>query len=80
MPVHASWLNQINIYFSVVQRKVLTPNEFRDLEELKATLFAFQEHYETYAKPFIWEFTRKDLRDLISRISRKSAFAERPAA
>src|SRR5438552_18987825 len=34
-PVHASWLNQIEIYFSIVQRKVLTPNDFKSLNELE---------------------------------------------
>ena len=37
-PVHASWLNQIEIYFSVVQRKVLTPNDFPDLATLEQRL------------------------------------------
>ena len=51
-PVHASWLNQIEIYFSIVQRKVLTPNDLRCLAELKARLLAFQAHYQTVAHPF----------------------------
>src|SRR5215207_9416188 len=49
LPVHASWLNQIEIYFSVVQRKVLTPNDFSDLAEVEARLLAFQDHYERVA-------------------------------
>ncbi|HVM14805.1 MAG TPA: IS630 family transposase [Egibacteraceae bacterium] len=51
LPVHASWLNQIEIYFSVVQRKVLTPNDFTDLEELEARLLGFQDYYAQIATP-----------------------------
>ena len=69
-PVHASWLNQIEIYFSVVQRKVLTPNEFPDLRTLEERLLAFQTHYETVAQPFEWKFTRDDLQDLLAKLSR----------
>ena len=36
LPVHASWLNQIEVYFSVIQRKVLTPNDFLDLAEVSS--------------------------------------------
>jgi hypothetical protein len=61
-PVHASWLNQVEIYFSVVQRKVLTPNEFPDLQTLEEKLLAFQTHYEAIAQPF-------DLQDLLARLS-----------
>jgi hypothetical protein len=68
-PVHASWLNQIEIYFSVVQRKVLTPNEFPDLRTLEEKLLAFQTHYETIAQPFEWRFTRDDLQDLLAKLS-----------
>ena len=60
-PVHASWLNQIEIYFSVVQRKVLTPNDFRSLAEVEHRLPAFQDRYERGAKPFQWRFPRAHL-------------------
>jgi hypothetical protein len=66
LPTHASWLNQIEIYFSVVQRKVLTPNDFADLEVLGEDLIAFQERYERVAEPFGWKFTRHDLDQLLS--------------
>jgi len=69
LPVHASWLNQIEIYFSVIQRKVLTPNDFRSLNEVKERLLVFQDRYEKIAKPFEWKFTRKDLVNLMSKIS-----------
>ena len=76
-PVHASWLNQIEIYFSVVQRKVLTPGDFADLAALEAALIGFQHRYETTARPFEWTFTRQDLTALLTRL----ALAEqRPAA
>ena len=52
LPVHASWLNQIEIYFSVVQRKVLTPNDCTNLAEVEARLLAFQHRYEQTAAPF----------------------------
>ena len=69
LPTHASWLNQIEIYFSVIQRKVLTPNDFADLETLAECLLAFQERYEQVAKPFAWKFTRHDLDRLLSRLA-----------
>ena len=68
-PVHASWLNQIEIYFSVVQRKVLSPNDFNDLTELQTRILEFQSFYETLAKPFKWKFTREDLKNILSKLS-----------
>ncbi len=59
LPVHASWLNQVEIYFSVVQRKVLTPNDFTDLASAR---------YEQSATPFEWNFTRTDLNKLMERL------------
>ena len=67
-PIHASWLNQIEIYFSVVQRKVLTPNDIGSLAELEERLLRFQVRYEETAKPFHWTFTRKDLAALLSKL------------
>jgi len=67
-PIHASWLNQIEIYFSIVQRKVLTPNDFASLEDLEQRLLAFQGHYEQVARPFQWKFTRRDLEQLLQRL------------
>jgi hypothetical protein len=76
-PVHASWLNQIEIYFSVVQRKVLTPNDFHSLDEVEDRLLAFQERYEQAASPFEWTFSRADLHKLLARIDQQPL---RPAA
>lgn len=69
-PVHASWLNQVEIYFSVLQRKLLTPNDFANLRELESRILAFQAYYETIAKPFEWKFTRTDLRRLLDKVKR----------
>ena len=70
LPVHASWLNQIEIYFSVIQRKVLSPNDFADLDAVEHRLLAFGERYEQLATPFEWRFTRADLRRLMVRLER----------
>ena len=67
-PVHASWPNQIEVYFSVLQRKALTPNDFASLNELAERLRAFERHYEAIAKPFEWKFTRDDLQHLLKRM------------
>jgi hypothetical protein len=69
LPVHASWLNQIELYFSIVQRKALTPNDFASLEKLGARLLAFGEHYRPIARPFEWTFTRQDLDRVLARIA-----------
>src|SRR3954471_2587327 len=66
-PVHASWLNQAEIYFSIVQRKVLTPNHFANLDTLEQQLLAFGRRYEHVAAPFEWKFTRSDLCQLLAR-------------
>ncbi len=68
LPIHASWLNQIELYFSIVQRKALTPNDFDSLEALTERLLRFGEHYRQIAKPFQWTFTRSDLDRLLARI------------
>jgi DDE superfamily endonuclease len=67
-PVHASWLNQIEIYFSILQRKALTPNDFPSLEAVAQRLYEFERYYENLAQPFEWKFSRDDLDALIARI------------
>lgn len=69
LPIHASWLNQIEIYFSILQRKVLAPNDFSSLHALQEAIYQFRNYYETIAKPFDWKFTRKDLSNLIQKLS-----------
>lgn len=70
-PVHASWVNQIEIYFSIVQRKVVTPNDFTSLPELEDRLLAFQARYQHTARPFRWTFTRTDLAALLAKLKAK---------
>lgn len=79
-PVHASWLNQIEIYFSILQRKALTPNDFPSLAALQERILDFQQYYEEIAKPFEWKFTRKDLNRLLFKINTKQAYSDRLAA
>lgn len=72
LPVHASWLNQIEIYFSIMQRKVLTPNYFSSIEALTETIINFQKRYEKIAKPFEWKFTKVDLCAMLAKLSENS--------
>ena len=67
-PIHASWLNQIEVYFSIVQRKLLTPVDFHGLGTLGRALMAFQRRYQRAAKPFKWAFTRRDLHVLLAKL------------
>jgi len=69
LPVHASWLNQIEVYYSIVQRKALEPNDFDNLADLARTLNAFEHRWNEIAEPFDWNFTRDDLAVLIKRLS-----------
>lgn len=68
LPVHASWLNQIEIYFSILQRKALTPNDFPTLQAVKDRIQTFARLYNRRAQPFNWNFTREDLRKLMQRL------------
>ena len=78
-PVHASWLNQVEIYFSIIQRKVLSPNDFDDLDVVVARLAAFETRYNQAAKPFKWKFTTTDLADLIVQLDRHRPATTDPA-
>ena len=79
LPIHASWLNQIEIYFSIVQRKVLTPQDFESLAEVEDRLLKFQDRYDKIAAPFEWKYTRKDLEKTLQKLSDQS-MSERKAA
>jgi transposase len=68
LPAHASWLDQAEIYFSIVQRKALTPNDFTSLDQIRGRLAAFEARYNEIATPFKWTFTRADLDELLRRI------------
>ena len=76
LPVHASWLNQIEIYFSVVQRKALTPNDFPCLSAVAKRLSDFQSYYEQIARPFEWKFTRADLAKLLAKLPSPGVIAQ----
>ena len=69
-PVHASWLNQVEIYFSIAQRKVLSPNDFTDTDAVAQRLADFEERYNQTARPFNWKVTATDLDDLLQRLDR----------
>jgi hypothetical protein len=73
LPVHASWLNQIEIYFSIIQRKVVSPNDFIDLEEIRDRLAGFEDRYNMVAEPFAWSFGRDDLSKLLTRLGTQAA-------
>ena len=79
-PVHASWLNQIEIYFSILQRKALTPNDFPSLKALEERILGFQQHYESIATPFEWKFTKRDLHELLAKVHKHSDKALEAAA
>jgi hypothetical protein len=65
------WLNQIEIYFSIVQHKVLTPNDFGSLTAVKDRRLHFQAHYEDTASPFQWTFTRRDLHRPLAKLAQR---------
>jgi transposase len=68
LPLRASWLDQAEIYFSVVQRKVISPSDFTSLEQIRDRLAAFEIRYNALARPFNWKFTSTDLDDLLRRL------------
>lgn len=70
LPVHASWLNQVEIYFSILQRKAIATGDFTDLNHLTERILAFQDRYNATATPFDWKYTRDDLNDYLTRLRR----------
>ena len=74
-PVHASWLNQVEIYFSMVQRKVLTPNDFADLAEVERRLLLYEELSNQNPRPFDWTFDRKKLAEFLQRVEARRTAA-----
>ena len=58
-PAHASWLNQVEAFFSILTRKLLRRGEFSSREDLVAKMMAFIEHYSETAKPFKWVYDAK---------------------
>jgi hypothetical protein len=67
-PVHGSWLNQVEIYHSIIQRTVLDPNDFQDTAALAKALDDFADRYNQIAEPFQWNFTRAKLTALLDRL------------
>jgi len=65
LPVHASWLDQREIYFSIVQRKVVHPNDFTDTDQITARLAAFEDRYNAVSEPFEWTFGPRPARQAI---------------
>lgn len=72
-PVHASWLNQIEIDFSIVQRKALAPNDFTNIDEVIDRLNDFETRYNQTARPFKWKFTTTDLNALLTRLDARDS-------
>jgi len=68
-PVHASWLNQVEVQFSIIQRKALSPNDFTDLGAIGQRLTRLEVRCNTAAKPFKWKFTTDDLADILERLA-----------
>jgi transposase len=80
LPVHASWLNQIEIVFSIIGRKVIRPADFADLDALAARLAAFEPRFNATATPFDWRFGRRELADLLRRIDAHRTAGTSPLA
>jgi hypothetical protein len=78
LPRHASWLNQIEIYFSILARKALTPAHFASTDEVAQRVMGFQHEYRQAATPFDWTFTRQDLHNLLDRLDQRGRLT--PAA
>jgi len=78
-PVHASWLNQIEISFSIMQRKVLTPNACTDLAEVEVSLRLYEELSNQTPRPFTWQFTREKLMEFLQRLASHRALLEWPS-
>jgi hypothetical protein len=73
LPIHASSLNQVEIYFSIVQRKAINPNAFDNLDQLNERILGFQHRYNAAATPFEWTYTRDDLNAFIRRLGHHAA-------
>ena len=78
LPIHASWLNQVEIYFSILQRKAISPNDFTDLDQLSERIIGFQDRYNTTATPFDWTYTRDDLNAFLNRLDLNDAHIPTP--
>jgi transposase len=77
LPIHASWLNQVEISFSVLERKVLMPADTTSLDALAARILAFQAEYARLARPFEWQVSRADLTRLLHGLAEREASPSR---
>jgi hypothetical protein len=68
LPLHASWLDQVEIYFSILKRKALIPNDFASRDAAIGRILSFQDHYQRIAQPFDWTFTKHDLKLLMGKV------------
>ena len=73
MKHYTSWLNQVEIYFSIIQRKVLTPNDFPDLEAVRLRLALYEELSNQNPTPFQWKFDRTKLTTLLAKIEARQS-------
>ena len=80
LPTHSSWLNQVEIYFSILVRKALTPRNFPSLDALREQIHRFEGYYNLGAAPFHWEFSRTDMEKYLERLARhEDAYVETAA-
>jgi transposase len=61
-PTHASWLNQVELFFSILERRLLRHGEFASVDELADRVIAFIEDYNRKAKPFRWTYDGRPLK------------------
>lgn len=78
LPTHASWLNQVELYFSILKRKALHPTDFPDTEALKQRIMHFQCRYNDDPQPFRWNYTRQDLAAHVKRLKERGWLPAKP--
>lgn len=61
LPTHASWLNQIELYFSILERKALTPRDFSDANQMSTRILSFELQFSAQARPFNWHYSTTDM-------------------
>ncbi len=68
LPTNASWLDQIEIWFSLLQRKHLQPNHFPSTQALETSLMEFISYYNQTAKPINWTYTAEKLEQKLGKL------------
>ncbi len=61
-PTHASWLNQVELFFSILERRLLRRGEFDSVDHLAERVIAFIKDYNRRAAPFRWTYDGRPLR------------------